>query len=181
MGSIVSSTFVSLDGVQGGDRMDVWHFDYVDDELGELTRRQLFASDAMLMGRGTYDAYAAVWPSRSDEYSDRINAMPKYVASTTLNAPEWENTTVIGGDLLAEAARLRRDHDVLMHGYGAIAKSLLRAGLLDELHLWVHPKLAGVGDGSDLVFEPGLEVALELTDVTRLGSGIVLLSYATTR
>src|SRR4029450_11113400 len=99
MGSIVNSTFVSLDGVQGGDRMDAWHFDYVDDELGNITSEQLFASDAMLMGRATYDAYAAVWPSRSNEYSDRINSMPKYVASTTLTAPDWTNTTVIGGDL----------------------------------------------------------------------------------
>ena len=179
MGSIVNSTFVSLDGVQGGDRMDAWHFDYVDDELGEITRGELFASDAMLMGRGTYDAYAAVWPSRSDDYSDRINSMPKYVASTTLSSPEWTNTTVLSGDLVTEASTLKADHNILMHGYGSIAKTLLREGLLDELHLWVHPKLAGVGETADLVFEPGLNVALELADVRRLGSGIVLLTYAT--
>lgn len=179
MGSIVNSTFVSLDGVQGGGHMDAWHFDYVDDELGEITREELFASDAMLMGRGTYDAYAAVWPSRSDEYSDRINSMAKYVASTTLTAPEWTNTTVFDGDLSTQASTLKADHDILMHGYGQIAKRLVREGLLDELHLWVHPRLAGVGETADLVFEPGLNVALQLADVRRLGSGIVLLSYAT--
>ena len=73
----MNSTFVSLDGVQSGDRMDAWHFDYVDDELGEITREELFSSDAMLMGRGTYDAYAGVWPSRSDEYSDRTWQVPE--------------------------------------------------------------------------------------------------------
>ena len=116
MGSIVNSTFVSLDGVQGGDRMDAWHFDYVDDELSEITRDELFASDAMLMGRGTYDAYAAVWPTRSDEYSDRINSLPKYVVSTLLTAPEWTNTTVLSGDLVAEASKLKADNNLLMHG-----------------------------------------------------------------
>jgi dihydrofolate reductase len=179
MGSIVNSTFVSLDGVQCGDRMDAWHFDYVDDELGAITREELFASDAMLMGRGTYDAYAAVWPTRSDEYSDRINSLPKYVVSSTLTAPEWTNTTVLDGDLIAAASQLKADNNLLMHGYGSIAKSLLREGLLDELHLWVHPKLAGVGETSALVFEPGLNVALQLADVRRLGSGVVLLSYTT--
>jgi dihydrofolate reductase len=179
MGSIVNSTFVSLDGVQSGDRMDAWHFDYIDDELGEITREELFASDAMLMGRGTYGAYAAVWPTRSDEYSDRINSLPKYVVSSTLTAPEWTNTTVLDGDLIAAASKLKEDNNLLMHGYGSIAKSLLREGLLDELHLWVHPKLAGVGETSALVFEPGLNIALQLADVRRLGSGVVLLSYTT--
>jgi dihydrofolate reductase len=177
MRPIVNSTFVSLDGVIN--HMEKWHFDYIDDDMGAFARDQLFAADAMLMGRETYESYAAVWPTRSDEYADRINTMPKYVASKTLTAPTWENTTVIGRDLVDEVRELKaRDGTgILMHGYGPIAKTLLREGLLDELHLWVHPAFAGVGDGNDLLLEPGLNVALHLTGTTPLKSGVVVLSY----
>ncbi len=179
MRPIVNSTFVSLDGVIN--HMEAWHFDYVDDELGAIARDQLYTSDAMLMGRATYESYAGVWPSRSDEYADRINTIPKYVVSTTLTAPEWENTTVISGDMVDEARALKaRDgQGILMHGYGPVAKTLLREGLLDELHLWVHPAFAGVGEGDDLLLEPGLKTTLQLTGTQTLQSGIVLLSYRT--
>ena len=177
MRPIINSTFVSLDGVIN--HMEKWHFDYIDDDLGALTRDQLVAADAMLMGRTTYEAYAAAWPTRSDEYADRINAMPKYVVSTTLKTPEWENTTVIGGDMIDEvkALKTREGKSILMHGYGPVAKSLLREGLLDELHLWVHPAFAGVGESHDLLLEPGLNVALQLTGTKTLKSGVVVLSY----
>ncbi|WP_162605645.1 dihydrofolate reductase family protein [Jiangella ureilytica] len=174
--TIASSTFVSLDGVVN--HMDKWHFDYVDAELEELALEQLRAADAMLMGRRTYEVYSATWPGRTGEYADAINAMPKYVASTTLSEPAWHNTSVLDGDMV-EAVRSLRAADgtsILMHGYGPVAKTLLQANLLDELHLWVHPHLSGVGDAEDLLIRPGLTKKLELTATRALSSGIVVLT-----
>lgn len=176
MRPVISSTFVSLDGAIN--HMDKWHFDYTDDESNALALEQLHAADAMLMGRNTYEVYAGTWPGRDGEYADAINAILKHVASTTLTDPSWHNTAVIDGDLI-EAVRALRAHDgtsILMHGYGPVAKALLAADLLDELHLWVHPQLAGVGDESDLLLHQGLNKKLELTDVRKLDSGVVVLT-----
>jgi len=177
MGKIVSSTFISLDGVIN--RMEAWHFDFIDDESDALAIQQLRDSDAMLMGRHTYEIYASAWPSREGDYADRINALPKYVASTTLQSPEWANTTVLGGDLAEAVAKLKQDtdRDILMHGYGPVAKTLVRHGLLDELFLWVHPMLAGVGTLSDMLISDGLNKRLTLLDAKTLKSGVVVLSY----
>ncbi|MEV4070062.1 dihydrofolate reductase family protein [Nonomuraea fuscirosea] len=177
MGTISSSTFVSLDGVVN--HMDKWHFDYVDDESGALALEQLQAADAMLMGRKTYEVYAGAWPERDDKYADAINAIPKYVASTTLGDPAWHNTSVLGGDLIEAVRALRAEEgrSILMHGYGPVAKALLRADLLDELHLWVHPHLAGIGDADDLLLNQGLTKKLELTATRTLGSGVIVLTF----
>lgn len=177
MGKIVNSTFISLDGVVN--HMDRWHFDYIDAESDAFALQQLRDSQAMLMGRNTYDVYAGAWPGRDGEYAERINAMPKYVASSTLQAPTWANTTVLEGDLVTAVTALKRDagHDILMHGYGPVAKTLVANGLLDELHLWVHPVLAGTGTVDDTLIGEGVNVRLSLLDVTRLGSGVVILSY----
>jgi dihydrofolate reductase len=179
MGKIVNSTFVSLDGVQGASTMERWHFDFVDDELDAVALEQLRGSDALLMGRNTYDVYASSWPDRGGDIADRINAMPKYVASTTLGAPEWANTTVLSGDLAEAVTKLKdsTERSILMNGYGPVAKTLVRHGLLDELVLWVHPMLAGVGTPGDMLISDGLNQRLTLLGVKTLGSGIVLLSY----
>lgn len=176
MRPVISSTFVSLDGVIN--HMDKWHFDYVDDQSNALALEQLQAADAMIMGRHTYDVYAGAWPGRDGEYASTINAIPKHVASTTLTDPKWHNTSVIADGLL-EAVRALRARDgtsILMHGYGPIAKALLAADLLDELCLWVHPQLAGVGDETDLVLHKGLNRKLQLTNVRKLDSGVVVLT-----
>jgi dihydrofolate reductase len=176
MRDITCSTFVSLDGVVN--HMDKWHFDYVDDESDALALEQLRAADAMLMGRRTYEVYAGAWPERDGEYADAINAIRKYVASTTLTEPTWANTTVLDGDLV-ESARTLRAQDggpVLMHGYGPVAKTLLHADLLSELHLWIHPHLAGVGEEGDVLLDQGLNKRLALTDLRTLGSGVVVLT-----
>ena len=177
MGRIVSSTFVSLDGVIN--HMDRWHFDFIDAESDAIALRQLRDSQAMLMGRHTYEIYAQAWPGRDGEYADRINATAKYVASSTLQNPAWANTTVLDGDLAESVTRLKQDPqlNLLMHGYGPVAKTLLRHGLLDELILWVHPMLAGVGTTQDMIFTEELNTRLTLLDVQRLDSGVVLLSY----
>lgn len=176
MGTVSNSTFVSLDGVIN--HMDRWHFDYVDAESDALALEQMKTANAMVMGRNTYEVYAAVWPGRDGEYADAINAIPKYVASTTLTEPTWHNTTVFMGELV-EAVRALRDRDdasILMHGYGPVAKTLLEADLLDELHLWVHPHLAGVGDPADLLIQQGLNKKLHLSGVRTLKSGVVVLT-----
>jgi dihydrofolate reductase len=177
MGKIVNSTFVSLDGVIN--HMDRWHFDFVDAESDAIALQQLHDSDGLLMGRHTYDVYAKVWPGRAGDYAERINTVPKYVASTTLQAPEWANTTVLEGDLAEAATKLKQAHEraILMHGYGPVAKTLVRHGLLDELVLWVHPMLAGVGTPSDMLISEGLNARLTLLDVKTLTSGVVVLSY----
>ncbi len=177
MGKIVNSTFVSLDGVIN--HMERWHFDFVDDESNAIALQQLRDSHAMLMGRYTYDVYADTWPGRDGDYADQINAMPKYVVSNTLKAANWANTTILTGDWIEAVTRLKQDPDldILMHGYGPVAKALMRHGLLDQLFLWVHPMLAGVGASDDLLLSEGLNQRLTLLDVHRLTSGVVLLSY----
>lgn len=178
MRRIVNSTFVSLDGVIN--HMERWHFAFVDDELGELALDQLRNADAMLMGRKTYEVYADAWPANEGAYADGINAITKYVASTTLRNPAWQNTTVLDGELIDEVRTLKeaRGKDILMHGYGPVAKTLMHHGLLDQLFLWVHPVLAGVGTADDLLLAEGVNVRLSLSDVRKLDSGIVTLAYA---
>lgn len=173
MGKFVNSTFVSLDGVIN--HMDRWHFDYVSDQTNDLALRQLQQADAMLMGRATYEVYAAVWPERDGEYADRINALPKHVVSTTLAEPQWNHTTVV--TTVDAAAQLKEaGGTILMHGFGAVAKGLVGAGLLDELHLWYHPVLAGVGDVDDVLLTPGLHAVFEHTATTTFDNGVVVIS-----
>jgi dihydrofolate reductase len=177
MRRIVNSTFVSLDGVIN--HMDRWRFDYVDAESNQVALDQLSACQAMLMGRNTYEVYAAAWPGRPGEYAARINAMPEYVVSHTLRDSSWANTEVVTQDLAAWATSFKSEGegDLLMHGYGPVAKTLLRENLLDVLHLWVHPTLAGIGEPDDCLLTQDLSATLNLTDVHRLSSGVVMLSY----
>jgi dihydrofolate reductase len=179
MRKIVNSTFISLDGIVN--HLDRWHFDYVDADTDALALEQLRGADGLLLGRKTYEVYAAVWPERDGELATIINTMPKYVASTTLTDPGWQNASVLEGDLVTAAGALRSDPSgdgtILMHGYGPVARTLLANGLLDELHLWVHPELAGVGGVEDMLFHDGQVARLETIGTTTFGSGVVVLSY----
>jgi dihydrofolate reductase len=177
MRRVISSTFASLDGVIN--HMDAWHFAYVDEEATKIAAGQLEASDALLMGRHTYDVYAQAWPGRDGGYADTINSIRKYVASTTLERADWAGTQIIRDDLTGTVARLRQEPggDILMHGFGPVARTLLAAGLLDELHVWVHPAFAGVGGPGDLLFSEGTSGRLDLLQVRTLASGVVILAY----
>jgi dihydrofolate reductase len=179
MRKIVNSTFVSLDGVIN--HMDRWHFDYIDEESEATALDQIRDSDALLLGRHTYDVYAGAWPGRDGELADQINAIAKYVASTTMQTADWANTTIIGGDLVAAVTKLKEadGKNILMHGYGPVAKTLVRNGLLDELILWIHPVLAGVGTTDDMIWGEDVYARLALEDVKTLASGIVVLTYRT--
>lgn len=177
MRRIINSTFVSLDGVIN--HMEAWHFAFIDAEAEQIATEQLLASDALLMGRHTYEVYASSWPDRVGEYADKINSMQKYVASTTLANADWANTSVVRGDLVEQVAELKQEsgRDILMHGFGPVARTLLAHRLLDELHLWVHPTFAGVGTTSDMLFSEGNNARLSLLGTRTLDSGVVILSY----
>ncbi len=178
MGKIINSTFVSVDGVIN--HMEAWHFAYIDDEIEQIALEQIEPTEAMLMGRNTYDVYASAWPSRDGGLADKLNSMPKYVASTTIDKADWHNTTVIKGDLVAEVAKLKQQGgDILMHGFGPVAHTLMTNGLLDVVHLWIHPHFAGVGGPGDLLLSPGNNTRLELIGTRVLKSGVVMLSYST--
>jgi len=179
MRKIVNSTYISLDGVV--DRPHEWPS--VGDRGSEGDRIQadlLLGADALVMGRRTYEGFAPVWPTRSDVYSDHINAMPKYVVSSTLTDPEWNNTSVIAGDPVAALERLKAapGKDIVQYGFGQLSFALLEHGLLDELHLWVHPLFVGRAEPAELLYRDFPGARFDLIDTTSLQNGVVILRYA---
>jgi dihydrofolate reductase len=174
MRKLVESTFVTLDGVISEPQR--WSPPYWDDEHNAYSRKLLFGADALLLGRETYEGFAQAWPERSgDDFTDRINSIPKYVASRTLSEATW-NATIIQGDVAEAVAELKQEpgESILKYGTGELDLTLLAHGLLDELHFWVFPVLAG--SGQRLI--EGIEMThLNLVETTRFGSGIVVLTY----
>jgi dihydrofolate reductase len=179
MRTIINSTYISLDGVIENPRD--WPASDVEDDAGTTIQTELlFACDAVLMGRRTYEGFAPVWSTRSgDPYSDRINSMAKYVVSSTLTELAWSNTTVIGGDPVAEIKRLKAEPglNIVQYGFGQLSYTLLEHGLLDELRLWVHPFFIGSGGPEDLLYRDGPLTNLTLVDTRVLKSGVVILTY----
>jgi dihydrofolate reductase len=175
MRKLVESTFVTLDGTISAPQN--WGPPYWDDEHNAYARKLIFAADALLLGRETYQVFAQAWPPRKgDDLADRINSLPKYVASTTLREPlEW-NATLIKGDIAEEVAKLKQQpgQDILKYGTGQLDRTLVQHKLVDELHFWMFPVVAGRGerllDGFDLTH-------LRLLDSTTFRSGIVVLVY----
>jgi dihydrofolate reductase len=176
MGRLVNSTYITLDGVI--ESPQDWPALASFSQSGvRIQTELLLGSNAVLMGRRTYEDFVPVWTSMSgDPYSDRINAMPKYVPSSTLTDPKWNNTTVIEGDLVEYVSDLkdRTAGDLVQFGFGAVSHALLQAGLIDELRLWLHPFFVGRGD---LIYQDSLTATFDLNDVTRLDSGVVILTY----
>ena len=186
MGKLVVTEFVSVDGVfedPGGSENSErggWAFEFERGEDGDKFKLdETKDSDALLLGRVTYEGFADAWPKRSgDEFSDKFNSMPKYVVSSTLSDPEWNNSTVISGDLAEEVSKLKEEHekDVAVHGSGQLARSLLDQGLVDEVRLMVFPVVLGEGKR---LFEDMDKHALELVDSKSVGSaGVIVLTYA---
>jgi dihydrofolate reductase len=180
MRRIINSTYISIDGVI--ENPHEWpsgrHED--DGRGGQIQTDLLLGCDAVLMGRRTYEGFAPLWPTRSgDPYSDHINAMEKWVVSTTLTDPEWNNTTVIADDVVdtIRARKQQPGQDIVQYGFGAVTRVLVEHGLLDELRLWVHPFFVGRGSPPDLLFREGAATELELVEATPLASGIVILTY----
>jgi len=180
MRKIINSTYITLDGVIG-DPQD-WPDNGIEgDGTGlKVQTDLLFGSDALLMGGRTYPPMAQAWMARSgDPFSDRMNSMAKYVVSSTLTDPEWPNTTVIRGDVIAEITRLKAKpgQDIVQYGFGQLSYALLEHGLLDELRLWVHPLLLGRATEDSLLFRPAATAQLELAGTLALNTGIVILTY----
>ena len=180
MRKVIASEFVSLDGVV--ESPEKWHFPYFNDEMGEAIGAAMARADALLLGRVTYEEWAAYWPNQStdeSEVSGYMNDTPKYVVSTTLEEPlEWQNSTLIEGDELAEEiTRLKQQpgKDISISGSGALVRSLLREDLLDELRLMVHPIV--VGEGKRLFEDGGDRKPLELVDSKTFGTGVLYLTY----
>ena len=179
MRRIINSTFVTLDGVIANPHQ--WPSGRVADDAGlALQTALLFSCDAVIMGRHTYDSFAAVWPTRSgDPFSDRLNNMSKYVVSSTLQKAGWTNTTIIGGDPVSEIARLKQQpgKDIVQYGFGQLSHALLHHGLLDELRLWVHPFFLGSGGPEALLYRDGPTTVLSFVDAKPLENGNVVLTY----
>jgi dihydrofolate reductase len=171
---IIESTLVSLDGVIGDPHL--WAMDYFDNEAEKFALELLSASDAMLMGRRTYEFFAAAFPHRTGDYGDRINGIRKYVFSSTLPKADWSNSTLVKGDVAVEVARLKQQpgKDLVIYGHGLLGQTLLEQGLLDELKLWIHPLFAGRGK---LLFREGERRKLKLIAQKTLATGVAVLSY----
>ena len=179
MRKVVAAEFLSLDGVM--ESPDKWHFPYFNEEMGQAIEEGFAAADAMLMGRVNYEEWSAYWPGQDPEENPmaaQMNSMQKYVVSTTLEGPlGWQNSTLIRGDVAEEIANLKRGEggDIVISGSGALVRSLLRLGLLDELKLMVHPIVVG---GGKRLFEEGKEqTKLELVDSKTFSTGVLYLTY----
>jgi dihydrofolate reductase len=179
MRRVAAVELVSLDGVM--ETPEEWAFAYSNDEMEEANTSGMATSDALLLGRVTYEALAAFWPNQpgGTPMVDYINSVPKYVVSTTLEEPlGWNNSTLIKGEEFAEEItelKRRPGKDITVLGSGALVRSLLREGLLDELRLMVHPVV--LGGGKRLFEEGGHQKALELVDSRTFATGVVYLTY----
>jgi dihydrofolate reductase len=184
MGRIVVTEFVSLDGVMeapgGGEefRHGGWSFEINRGEEGDKFKLdETMSSEALLLGRRTYEGFAAAWPSREGEFADKFNAIPKYVVSSTLKDPEWNNSTVLEGGVPEAVANLKQRHDgdIVVHGSAHLVQSLLEHDLVDELRLMVFPVV--LGSGKRLFGETSDKKTLQLVDSTTVGDGVAILVY----
>ncbi|MFF4616204.1 dihydrofolate reductase family protein [Nonomuraea jabiensis] len=177
MRRIINSTFVTIDGVIKDPQH--WPSLRASDD-GDAQLEVLLGCDGVLLGRDTYHSFASVWQGRScDPYTDKINSVAKYVVSTTMDKADWDNTSVIGGDVVAEIARLKDGPggDIVQYGFGRLSHTLMEHGLLDELRLWVHPFFFGRAGGDGLLFREGTRTMFDVVGTKTYASGVVLLSY----
>jgi dihydrofolate reductase len=181
MRKLVNSSYLSLDGLV--DDVGDWPSMNRGGDEERRVRIQLDllqAADILIMGRRTYEGFAPVWSAQSgDPFSDRINAMDKYVVSSTLSEPEWSNTRVIAGDPVPAIRELKAQDGghIVQYGFGRLSFALLEAGLLDELVLWMHPFFVGRGGPEALLYRETTPTLFELTGATALPPNLAVLSY----
>ncbi|MGW4751650.1 dihydrofolate reductase family protein [Streptomyces chartreusis] len=191
MGKLVSTLFVTLDGVyqapggreedtRGGFEHGGWVFPYADDDFGKFITGVFERPAAFLLGRRTYDIFASYWPKvtdPADPVAAKLNALPKYVASSTLTDPEWAGTSVVSGDLGKEVTALkeRTDGELQVHGSGALVRSLLALGLVDTLHLMTFPVV--LGSGHRLFTEGAVPTRFKHTGGSSTSTGVAINSY----
>ncbi len=188
MGRIVVTEFVSLDGVMedpGGAesfKHSGWSFEIPRGDEGEKFKLdETMASEALLLGRVTYEGFAKAWPSREGEFADKFNEMPKYVVSSTLDEPEWNNTIVLKDDVEGEVAKLKDevDGDIVVHGSAQLVETLLEHDLVDELRLMVWPIVLGAG--KRVFGETTDKKTLRLVESKPVGEGVLILVYEPVR
>jgi dihydrofolate reductase len=178
MRKIVVAEFITLDGVV--EVQNEWLFPHWNEDIAKFKKEELFASDALLFGRETYDRFAQVWPGRKDDqgFADRMNSYPKYVVSKSLQNPEWNNTHVIKENIAQEIAKLKETEgkDILIYGSSQLVNTLLQLQLIDQLQLLVYPIILGKGKR---LFKDESEAKLDLVSSKPFSSGVVLLTYQT--
>jgi dihydrofolate reductase len=189
MGRLVVNTFLTLDGVMqapgqpdedrdGGFDQGGWQVPFFDEESGEVMSRHMADFDALLLGRRTYELFAAYWPQApaDDPIAIRLNRAPKFVASRTLDTAGWTNSTVLKGDIADEVAVVKREYnETHVIGSGDLVQSLMRRGLVDAYNLWIYPIL--LGDGKRLFADGTVPTALRRSRSTAFGNGAMLVSY----
>jgi dihydrofolate reductase len=188
---LIVTAFLSLDGVMqapgapdedrsGGFDQGGWLVPYADDDMGRLVGDSISAADAFLLGRRTYELFAAYWPQVTDEddaVASRLNSLPKYVVSTTLDRLSWTNSTLVTRDVPAEVARLKREpgQELQAHGSGELVRTLAARGLVDEYRLWLYPVVLGAG--KRLFADGSAPAALQLVDTKTTASGVAVHTY----
>lgn len=184
MARVVVTEFLSLDGVMEapGPAHDFkhagWTMPYWGDDIGKFKLEELLASDVLLLGRKTYEGFAAAWPAMKDSqgFADKMNGMPKHVATRTLKTLEWNNSHVLQGDVAQAVAKLKQQpgRDILVAGSGKLIQTLMHHGLVDEYRLLVYPVVLGEGQR---LFDPGTHTQLELVESQVFKSGVVAQRY----
>jgi dihydrofolate reductase len=184
MGRIVVTEFISLDGVMeapgGGEgfKHAGWTFNISRGQEGDKFKLdETLGSEALLLGRVTYQGFAAAWPSRKNEFADKLNGMPKYVVSSTLEKAEWNNSTVLRGDVVAEVSKLRQKSsgDIVVHGSAQLVQTLIEHDLVDELRLMVFPVV--LGTGKRLFGDTSDKKRMRLASSKTVGDGVVILIF----
>ncbi|HWM63772.1 MAG TPA: dihydrofolate reductase family protein [Solirubrobacterales bacterium] len=186
MRKLIVTEFVTLDGVMeapGGEETHPhtgWVFDYIGEEQMEFKLQETLEAEVQLVGRVTYESFAGAWPERQGEFADKMNSMPKYVVTTTLDELEWENSTPVRGDIAAEVAKLKSEEGgpILVAGSRTLVHFLLDSDLVDELRLMVFPVV--LGSGKRLFPDSPDKTPLELVDTTTFATGVQVSTYRPT-
>lgn len=173
MRKLVVTEFLSLDGVMEN---PAWTFKYWNDEIAKFKGEETDASDALLLGRVTYEGFAAAWPNSPDEGAPYFNSVRKYVISTTLDKAEWNNSVLIKGNVVEEVAKLKQQdgRDITVHGSGTLAQTLIQNDLVDVVRLLVYPVVLGKGKR---LFQDGTAATLRLVESRPFTSGVIGLIY----
>ena len=177
MRKLVVTEFMSLDGVIEN---PMWTMKYWNDETAQFKGEETEASDALLLGRVTYEGFAAAWPGRTDDGAEYFNGVRKYVVSTTLDKVEWNNSVLIKGDIIEEIKQLKQQDgtNITVHGSGKLVQTLLEHDLVDSLRLLVYPLILGKGQR---LIEAGTTATLNLVETRPISSGVVGLIYEPSR
>jgi dihydrofolate reductase len=180
MGKIIISENISLDGLAAGERL-AQRLGQIEGEAAKILLDEALATEALLLGRRSYEFFAARWPSRTGEYASRLNGMPKYVVSATLGQPAWTNVTVLSSGVVPDVSTLRRElaGDIVVYGSIHLARTLMQHDLVDELRLMIYPVVLGAGE--HLFGQTSETKPMHLVQARTIGDGLILATYQPAR